>query len=90
MFGSFSTVGVALGALTLWHAVLISRGETSIERHINSKETKRLAKRGKVSVRNIHIVMSEIFLSRATVQVSETALTFNTFLIAPPGLSKSL
>ncbi|XP_041803345.1 palmitoyltransferase ZDHHC16A isoform X2 [Chelmon rostratus] len=43
-----STVGVALGALTLWHAVLISRGETSIERHINSKETKRMAKRGKV------------------------------------------
>lgn len=43
-----STVAVALGSLTIWHAVLISRGETSIERHINSKETKRLAKRGKV------------------------------------------
>uniref|UniRef100_A0AAX7VAC3 Palmitoyltransferase n=1 Tax=Astatotilapia calliptera TaxID=8154 RepID=A0AAX7VAC3_ASTCA len=43
-----STVGVALGALTFWHAVLISRGETSIERHINSKETKRMAKWGKV------------------------------------------
>uniref|UniRef100_A0AAQ5XGP6 Palmitoyltransferase n=1 Tax=Amphiprion ocellaris TaxID=80972 RepID=A0AAQ5XGP6_AMPOC len=43
-----STVGVALGALTIWHAVLISRGETSIERHINSKEKKRMAKRGKV------------------------------------------
>uniref|UniRef100_I3JSX1 Palmitoyltransferase n=1 Tax=Oreochromis niloticus TaxID=8128 RepID=I3JSX1_ORENI len=43
-----STVGVALGALTIWHAVLISRGETSIERHINSKETKRMAKWGKV------------------------------------------
>ncbi|XP_029376786.1 palmitoyltransferase ZDHHC16A isoform X2 [Echeneis naucrates] len=43
-----STVGVALGALTIWHAVLISRGETSIERHINNKETKRMAKWGKV------------------------------------------
>lgn len=43
-----STVAVALGGLTLWHAVLITRGETSIERHINNKETKRLAKRGKV------------------------------------------
>uniref|UniRef100_A0A671YLI6 Palmitoyltransferase n=1 Tax=Sparus aurata TaxID=8175 RepID=A0A671YLI6_SPAAU len=43
-----STVGVALGALTIWHAVLISRGETSIERHINSKERQRLAKRGRV------------------------------------------
>uniref|UniRef100_A0A667YF59 Palmitoyltransferase n=1 Tax=Myripristis murdjan TaxID=586833 RepID=A0A667YF59_9TELE len=43
-----STVGVALGGLTIWHAVLISRGETSIERHINNKERKRMAKRGKL------------------------------------------
>ncbi|CAB1312407.1 unnamed protein product [Coregonus sp. 'balchen'] len=43
-----STVAVALGGLTIWHAVLISRGETSIERHINNKETERMAKRGKV------------------------------------------
>ncbi|XP_062257299.1 palmitoyltransferase ZDHHC16A isoform X1 [Platichthys flesus] len=43
-----STTAVFLGALTFWHAVLISRGETSIEKHINSKETKRLAKRGRV------------------------------------------
>ncbi|KAG7270064.1 hypothetical protein CRUP_012065 [Coryphaenoides rupestris] len=41
-------VAVALGGLTIWHAVLISRGETSIERHTNFKETTRLAKRGKV------------------------------------------
>lgn len=47
---SCSTVGVALGALTIWHGVLISRGETSIERHINIKETKRLAKWGRVSI----------------------------------------
>ncbi|TRZ03634.1 hypothetical protein DNTS_008600 [Danionella cerebrum] len=45
---SISTVAVALGALTLWHAVLITRGETSIERHINNKEAKRMAKHGKV------------------------------------------
>lgn len=51
-----STVGVALGALTFWHAVLISRGETSIERHINKKETKRMANRGKVSISNGFIV----------------------------------
>ncbi|XP_010867135.1 palmitoyltransferase ZDHHC16A [Esox lucius] len=43
-----STVAVALGGLTIWHAVLISRGETSIERHINNKETERNATRGKV------------------------------------------
>ncbi|XP_064465552.1 palmitoyltransferase ZDHHC16-like [Ornithodoros turicata] len=34
----------ALGALTAWHAQLITRGETSIEAHINKKERERLAK----------------------------------------------
>ncbi|KAM9848191.1 palmitoyltransferase ZDHHC16A isoform 2-T2 [Aulostomus maculatus] len=43
-----STVGVALGALTVWHAVLISRGETCIEKHLNAKETERMATWGKV------------------------------------------
>ncbi|XP_029609162.1 palmitoyltransferase ZDHHC16A isoform X2 [Salmo trutta] len=43
-----SVVAVALGGLTIWHAVLISRGETSIERHLNNKETKRMRKCGKV------------------------------------------
>ncbi|XP_023679901.1 palmitoyltransferase ZDHHC16A isoform X2 [Paramormyrops kingsleyae] len=42
-----STVALALGGLTLWHAILISRGETSIERHINNKEIRRLHKNGK-------------------------------------------
>ncbi|XP_078793242.1 palmitoyltransferase ZDHHC16B isoform X2 [Oryzias latipes] len=45
---SCSSVAVALGGLTLWHATLISRGETSVERHINRKETKRLRQQGKV------------------------------------------
>lgn len=48
MYVLTSTVGVAIGALTFWHAVLITKGETSIERHINGKETKRMAARGKV------------------------------------------
>ncbi|XP_020852763.1 palmitoyltransferase ZDHHC16 isoform X2 [Phascolarctos cinereus] len=43
-----SSVALALGALTVWHAVLISRGETSIERHINRKERHRLTLKGKV------------------------------------------
>ncbi|XP_010780705.1 palmitoyltransferase ZDHHC16A isoform X1 [Notothenia coriiceps] len=43
-----STVAVALGALTCWHAVLISRGETSIERHLNHREKERMEKRGRV------------------------------------------
>ncbi|CAH2323022.1 palmitoyltransferase ZDHHC16 isoform X1 [Pelobates cultripes] len=43
-----SSVALALGALTLWHAMLITRGETSIERHINKKERKRLHAKGKV------------------------------------------
>ncbi|MED6256866.1 Palmitoyltransferase zdhhc16b [Ataeniobius toweri] len=43
-----SSVAVALGGLTLWHAKLISRGETSVERHINRKEARRLQEKGKV------------------------------------------
>lgn len=42
-------MALALGALTMWHAVLISRGETSIERHINKKERRRLQAKGRVS-----------------------------------------
>lgn len=38
---------VALGALTVWHYKLISRGETSVESHINKSETKRLDALGK-------------------------------------------
>lgn len=38
----------ALGALTSWHSSLITRGETSIEAHINKSETKRLSALGKV------------------------------------------
>lgn len=37
----------ALGALTSWHSSLITRGETSIEAHINKSETKRLSALGK-------------------------------------------
>ncbi|KAF3853260.1 hypothetical protein F7725_013948 [Dissostichus mawsoni] len=33
---------------SLWHMILISRGETSVERHINHKETRRLKDIGKV------------------------------------------
>lgn len=43
-----SSVAVALGALTMWHAVLITRGETSVERHINRKERRRLRLIGKM------------------------------------------
>ncbi|XP_051958992.1 palmitoyltransferase ZDHHC16B isoform X1 [Xyrauchen texanus] len=43
-----SSVAVALGGLTLWHALLITRGETSVERHINHKERKRLKLKGKL------------------------------------------
>jgi len=34
----------------MWHARLISRGETSIEANINKAETKRLAEKNKVLV----------------------------------------
>lgn len=81
MFCLFSTVGVALGALTLWHAVLISRGETSIERHINIKETKRKADRGKVNIKNF--TLCHRFLFDSNPQLIGV-------LIALPGLQKPL
>lgn len=49
-----SSVAVALGGLTLWHAILISKGETSIERHINRKEARRLKENGKVFTNPYH------------------------------------
>lgn len=45
---SDAAVIIALGLLTIWHALLIKRGETSIEAHINSSESKRLANMGKI------------------------------------------
>jgi len=52
MYMAFINAGVliALGSLTLWHARLISRGETSIEANINKAETKRLAEKNKVYI----------------------------------------
>ncbi|KAK7072849.1 Palmitoyltransferase zdhhc16 [Halocaridina rubra] len=46
MYSGMLTTGVffSLGGLALWHARLVSRGETSIEAHINKKETERLSK----------------------------------------------
>lgn len=38
---------VALGTLTSWHARLITRGETSIESHINSTESQKYRAQGK-------------------------------------------
>nr|ACO12222.1 Probable palmitoyltransferase ZDHHC16 [Lepeophtheirus salmonis] len=47
-YACFMTVGTTLilGALIFWHGRLISKGETSIEAHINRSETLRLAKDG--------------------------------------------
>lgn len=39
---------LALGALAWWHAGLISRGETSIEAHINNTESQKHKNQGKV------------------------------------------
>lgn len=47
-FTVFICIGIffALGALTMWHARLITHGETSIEAHINKTEHIRLGKEG--------------------------------------------
>merc|ERR1719266_2556272 len=49
-FMAFITTGTffLLGGLTIWHAKLIHKGETSIEAHINQAERKRLKKIGKI------------------------------------------
>lgn len=43
-----SSVALALGALTVWQAVLINQGETNIERHINKKEHRWLQAKSRV------------------------------------------
>ena len=50
IYEAFITTGtfLLLGGLMMWHAKLISKGETSIEAHINRNETKRLKDLGQV------------------------------------------
>ena len=54
MYETFVTSGcfLVLGGLCIWHARLISRGETSIEAHINQSERKRLRELGNKANRN--------------------------------------
>ena len=54
MFETFVTTGCffVLGGLCTWHGRLISRGETSIEAHINRSERKRLKELGNKPYRN--------------------------------------
>uniref|UniRef100_H2YD98 Palmitoyltransferase n=1 Tax=Ciona savignyi TaxID=51511 RepID=H2YD98_CIOSA len=54
-----SAVTVALGLLTLWHMLLICRGETSIEKLINEKDTIRLRKRNVKFVNPYHFGIVE-------------------------------
>lgn len=51
-FMAFMCVSVvlALGTLCTWHAKLISRGETSVEAHINQSEHKRLHAQNKIYI----------------------------------------
>ncbi|XP_055903075.1 palmitoyltransferase ZDHHC16 [Eupeodes corollae] len=52
IFMAFINVAVviALGSLTIWHAKLVTNGETSIESHINQSERKRFLKENKIYV----------------------------------------
>lgn len=51
-FMAFTNVAVviALGSLCTWHAKLITRGETSVEAHINEAERKRLLKQNRIYI----------------------------------------
>ena len=53
-YEAFITTGcfLVLGGLCIWHGRLISRGETSIEAHINQSERKRLKQLGGKPYRN--------------------------------------
>ncbi|XP_054747918.1 palmitoyltransferase ZDHHC16A [Anastrepha obliqua] len=44
------TAVLALGALTIWHAIMITRGETSIEALINKEGTEEMLKENKIYV----------------------------------------
>ncbi|XP_071525564.1 palmitoyltransferase ZDHHC16B isoform X2 [Panulirus ornatus] len=61
MYTGMLTTGVffSLGGLATWHGRLISRGETSIEAHINKKETERLAKISQIYKNPYDFGMSE-------------------------------
>ncbi|XP_066277409.1 palmitoyltransferase ZDHHC16-like [Branchiostoma lanceolatum] len=48
LFFLCSGAGAAVGGLSVWHARLITHGQTSIEVHINKKESKRAQKKGQV------------------------------------------
>lgn len=43
-------VVIALGSLCTWHAKLITRGETSVEAHINEAERKRLLQQKRIYI----------------------------------------
>ncbi|XP_017846080.1 palmitoyltransferase ZDHHC16 [Drosophila busckii] len=51
-FMAFTNVAVvmALGTLCTWHAKLITRGETSVEAHINQAESKRLLQEERIYI----------------------------------------
>lgn len=46
MFFVSAAAFISVSLLVIWHAVLISCGETSIEAHLNKAETKRLGQQG--------------------------------------------
>ncbi|KAK8748177.1 hypothetical protein OTU49_016348, partial [Cherax quadricarinatus] len=70
MYSGMLTTGAffSLGGLATWHGRLISRGETSIEAHINQRETERLAKINQVSYYNF--IKPPLALSQSSLNFS--------------------
>ena len=62
---------LSLGGLCLWHARLISAGQTSIEAHINRSEERRQAEVGRIyqnpynfgTLHNWYLFLGELFLT---------------------------
>ena len=77
-----SGVTLALGLLMLWHGRLISRGETSIEMHINSSQRKKYKKKNLVSQISGHenstcpLALTSGFACRTSV-----VMKFNVFVL---------
>lgn len=49
-----SCVSLAVGGLALWHVILISKGETSIETYINKSQRQKMKKEGRKFVNPYH------------------------------------
>ena len=76
-----SSVTLALGVLTVWHSRLISKGETSIEIHINRTQRIKLKKKGLVSTM-VFLTVFGIFWRKQKTKVGKKKTVFHLSVIS--------